>query len=95
MAQKFIGKKLHKKYVRPMLNSRIPRKVSIEQENDNKQQINDGEMNNEQLNKIETILGNEIPKKKVKVIKKDKGLIEREEKATILITEDNKMILND
>ena len=52
-------------------------------------------MNNEQLNKIETILGNEIPKKKVKVIKKDKGLIEREEKATILITEDNKMILND
>ena len=78
-----------------MLNSRIPRKVSIEQENDNKQQINDGEMNNEQLNKIETILGNEIPKKKVKVIKKDKGLIEREEKATILITEDNKMILND
>ena len=95
MAQKFIGKKLHKKYVRLMLNSRISRKVFIEKENDNKQQINDDEMNNEQLNKIETILGNEIPKKKVKVIKKDKGLIEREEKATILITEDNKMILND
>ena len=34
-------------------------------------------------------------KKGVKVEKKDKGLYERTEESTILLTEDNKMLLND
>lgn len=49
-------------------------------------------MCNEAIDKIEDILS-ELPKK-VKIDKKEKGLYEREEKVT-LITEDNKLILND
>lgn len=35
------------------------------------------------------------PDRKVKVIKRDNGLFERTDNSTILITEDNKMVLND
>ena len=38
---------------------------------------------------------NQLPKKQVRVEKKDKGLYERAENSVTLITEDNKMILND
>ena len=41
------------------------------------------------------LTADKLPKRKVKVEKKDKGLIERTENSTILITEDNKMLLND
>ena len=56
-------------------------------------------MNNpkESLQQIEALLNTaeETPKKKVKVVKKDKSLFERTEDSTILLTEDNKMVLND
>lgn len=52
-------------------------------------------MADERLEKIEKIIGSKAPKRKVKVEKKDKGLIERTENSTILLTEDNKMVLND
>ena len=45
--------------------------------------------------KIESIIGTKAPKRRVKVEKKDKGLIERTENSTILLTEDNKMVLTD
>lgn len=46
--------------------------------------------------KVNNILnGQNIPEKKVKVIKKDKGLYERTSNSTILITEDNKLMLTD
>ena len=49
------------------------------------------------IEKINYILGDkeDLPKKKVKVEKKDKGLFERTENSTILLTEDNKMLLTD
>ncbi|MCD8207232.1 MAG: hypothetical protein LUD72_04760 [Bacteroidales bacterium] len=50
-------------------------------------------MCNEALDRIEDIL-NDLPEKKVKIAKKERGLYEREEKVT-LITEDNKLLLND
>lgn len=58
------------------------------------------EIEMEQEDKIENInniLGDkeDLPKKKVKVEKKDKGLFERTENSTILLTEDNKMLLTD
>ena len=52
-------------------------------------------MADERIEKIEAIMGVKAPKRKVKVEKKDKGLIERTENSTILLTEDNKMVLND
>ena len=89
--QRFIGKKLYKKYVRPNCNSKV-----LHKEIENKEDIQVKDMN-EKIEKIEEILttADKLPKRKVKVEKKDKGLIERTENSTILITEDNKMLLND
>ena len=36
-----------------------------------------------------------LPKRKVKIDKKDKGLLERAENTRIVLTEDNKMLLGD
>ena len=48
------------------------------------------------LNNIKNIIGMEnIPEREVRVEKKEQGLYERTKESTILITEDNKMILND
>ena len=88
--QRIIGKKPYKKYVRPACNNRVPHK-----EVENKENIQKKDMN-EKIEKIEDVLATEkLPKRKVKVEKKDKGLLERTENSTILITEDNKMLLND
>ena len=97
---KFFGKNPHKKYVRQFPNSIVkhviqPRVDSIETNEENKEIKTDKEMADERLEKIESIIGTKAPKRKVKIEKKDKGLIERTENSTILLTEDNKMVLND
>lgn len=97
---KFFGKNPHKKYVRQFPNSivkhiiqpKVDKKETVEE---NKEIKKDKEMADERLEKIENIIGSKAPKRKVKVEKKDKGLIERTENSTILLTEDNKMVLND
>ena len=97
---KFFGKNPHKKYVRQFSNSivkhiiqpKVDKKETIEE---NKEIKKDKEMADERLEKIENIIGSKAPKRKVNVEKKDKGLIERTENSTILLTEDNKMVLND
>lgn len=96
----FFGKNPHKKYVRQFPNSivkhiiqpKVDKKETVEE---NKEIKKDKEMADERLEKIENIIGSKAPKRKVKVEKKDKGLIERTENSTILLTEDNKMVLND
>lgn len=53
-------------------------------------------MNKDVLNNVNNILnGTELPERKVKVEKKDKGLYERTSNSTILLTEDNKLMLID
>ena len=52
----------------------------------------------EKLNKIKNVLnktGEEIPEVKVQIEKKDKGLFERTSESTVLLTEDNKVLLTD
>jgi uncharacterized protein (UPF0305 family) len=97
---KFFGKNPHKKYVRQFPNSIVkhiiqPKVDNKETVEENKEVKKDKEMADERLEKIEKIIGSKAPKRKVKVEKKDKGLIERTENSTILLTEDNKMVLND
>lgn len=97
---KFFGKNPHKKYVRQFPNSIVkhviqPKVDNIETNEENKEIKTDKEMADERLEKIESIIGTKAPKRKVKIEKKDKGLIERTENSTILLTEDNKMVLND
>lgn len=63
---------------------------------ENKKQKKNKEMVNEnKLAQMEAIVNSDAPKAKVKVEKADKGLYERTENSTILLTEDNKMLLND
>lgn len=68
-------------------------KVVTETENNDNKDVVD--MKDERLTKVEALVNAQAPKRKVKVEKKDKGLIERTENSTILLTEDNKMMLND
>ena len=50
-------------------------------------------MDVEKLKKAEELSG--IDASQVKVVKKEKGLIERTESSKIILTEDNRQILND
>lgn len=49
----------------------------------------------ERISKAEEIMNNMKAAKHVKVVKKDKGLIERTESSKIVLTEDNRQVLND
>ena len=50
---------------------------------------------NEKVNKAEEIMNNMVAANNVKVLKKDRGLIERTESSKIILTEDNRQVLND
>jgi hypothetical protein len=53
-------------------------------------------MDKDVLNNVKNILNDQpLPERKVKVMKKDKGLYERTSNSTILLTEDNKLMLTD
>lgn len=92
--RRFIGKKITKRYVRPNSNRGIPHKVAPKEEIIEKK-TKEIDMN-DKIEQVKTALDIEkAPKRKVKVEKKDKGLYERTEESTILLTEDNKMLLND
>lgn len=90
--------------VKHIIQPKVDKKETIEEDKvieedkevkENKELKKDKKMADERLEKIEKIIGSKAPKRKVKVEKKDKGLIERTENSTILLTEDNKMVLND
>jgi len=50
----------------------------------------------EKVKNIKDILNDQpLPERKVKVMKKEKGLYERTSNSTILLTEDNKLMLTD
>ena len=95
MPQRFMRKNPHKKTVRPASRHMVLTDLSKNVETENKEIKEQSSMNN--IEQLKAIVGEEtkIPKRRVKVEKKDKGLIERTENSTILITEDNKMMLND
>lgn len=71
--------------------TKAPRKTRVKKEN---KELNESKMD-DRLEKIEGIVNAKAPKRKVKVEKKERGLIERTQNSTILLTEDNKMLLND
>lgn len=98
-----MGKNPRRKLVRQIPNKKISHVVSTVKKEEtaeevlkeNKTSNKEKDMSDIRLEKIEEITGAKAPKRKVKVEKKDKGLIERTESSTILLTEDNKMVLND
>ena len=70
----------------------IPAKENVAQKNNSKK-LNE-EMD-EKINRAEEIMNNMKAANHVKVVKKDKGLIERTESSKIVLTEDNRQVLND
>lgn len=72
-----------------------PKKKEVNETKNNVENSND--MGDKNLEKVKALVGEEvtIPKRRVKREKKDKGLIERTDGSEILLTEDNKMLLND
>lgn len=95
MAQRFFNKTTRVKYVRPYSNNAMAKKEA-EALAENKEETM---IDNRKIEQVEDLLNNmegrPMPKQKVKVDKKDKGIIERTENSKIVLTEDNKMVLND
>lgn len=80
--------KYKRKNIPAKLESAMPSKAN------NKQEKIDEAMD-EKINRAEEIMNNMKAANHVKVVKKDKGLIERTESSKIVLTEDNRQVLND
>lgn len=53
-------------------------------------------MDKDIVNNVQNILGtDQLPERKVKIEKKEKGLYERTKDSALLLTEDNKILLTD
>ena len=108
MAVRFNGKKAQNKFIRPIPNAWIRRTIAVapsaeqtdekeeEKVEEAKKKNTENNMADKRIAQAQQVLDvNQLPKKQVRVEKKDKGLYERAENSVTLITEDNKMILND
>lgn len=78
------------------IKNETPQEVVIKKKTtkkNNKQ--NEEDMTTEQIERMEDLVQNINIPQQVKVVKKDKGLIERTESSKIVLTEDNRQVLND
>ena len=75
--------------------NKTPKTKETPKKENKKQKKNKDMVNENKLSQMEAIIATELPKANVKVEKGDKGLYERTENSTILLTEDNKMLLTD
>lgn len=107
---RFISKNRNRRVIRPMKHGDAVHKIQISKPSPTvlttvvaqpvEEKIKETEQNanmDNNLEKLQSIIGDDTkaPKRRVKKEKKDKGLIERTEESTIVINEDNKMLLND
>lgn len=76
--------------VEPVVMEEVHEEKKIKNKKKNKDMVNENK-----LAQLEAIAGTDMPKMNIKFEKGDKGLYERTENSTILLTEDNKMLLND
>ena len=100
MVKRIIGKNIITKHIRQFSqkkdnNADNTAIVKEEKTVKEKKEKKEKDMADKRLKKIEAIVGEKAPKRKVKVEKKDKGLFERTENSVTVLTEDNKMLLND
>lgn len=68
---------------------------NIPQKENKKQKKGKDMVNENKLTQMESIIGTSIPKANVKIEKSDKGLYGKTEESTVIMTEDNKMLLTD
>lgn len=72
-----------------------PKKQQVEEAPEKNNHKKKADKMDEKVNKAEEIMQNMKNAGNVKVVKKDKGLIERTESSKIILTEDNRQVLND
>ena len=99
MVVRFMGKKPRRKVARQIPNNSFSHRIELPEKEEtlkeNKETKTEQEMADNRLEKIEEIMGTKAPKRIVKREKKERGLIERADNDTIILTEDNKIVLND
>jgi len=97
MAVKQIIKRIRREdFYRPGFESEViaaPIEEAMPSQKKNKSKKNDEDMTNEEIKAAEALAQNFAPE--VKVVKKDRGLIERTESSKIVLTEDNRQVLSD
>lgn len=88
MNQRFMIKKIKRVYNRPCVEGN-----NNTMNNDVK---NNEVMNQEVLKQADEVINKiDNPKQKIKIVKKDKGLIEKVGNENVILTEDNRRLLND
>ena len=97
MGKRFIIKKRQERKPSVPLRSPAPvKKLRADEGDDNAVKDNKNMDIKEKAARIEEIMQNpEANTGRVKKVKKDKGLIERTESSKVVLTEDNKQLLND
>lgn len=97
MGKRFIIKKRQERKPSVPLRSPAPvKKLRADEGDDNAVKDNKNMDIKEKAARIEEIMQNpEANTGRVKRVKKDKGLIERTESSKVVLTEDNKQLLND
>lgn len=97
MSKRFVIKKRQERKPSVPLRSPAPvRKLRADEGDDNAVKDNKDMDIKEKAARIEEIMQNpEANTGRVKRVKKDKGLIERTESSKVVLTEDNKQLLND
>lgn len=97
MPKRFIKKNVKRVYARPYIKKKEEPVKPVEKAKATPKKIQEeNNMNTEALNQAEDILNKlDSQKPKVKVVKKEKGLIEKTETENIIITEDNRRVLTD
>lgn len=88
------------KYKRKNIPVKLNKKQELEATKTSKEAVKNNpkklnEEMDEKINRAEEIMKNMKAAGNVKVVKKDKGLIERTESSKIVLTEDNRQVLND
>lgn len=84
------------KYIKRVNFSKLfsPKEEEVAKMEKNNKEKNDKDMTLNEIEKAEGLVKN-INNPKVKVIKKEKGLIERTETEKVVLTEDNRQVLTD
>ena len=95
MRLRFIGKP-RRQEPKPTVSEEIPKPVPPKTKDAGKTKNNTKEnKKNMNIDEIEELASELTPEQTTKRIKKDKSLIERTESSKIMITEDNKQLLQD
>ena len=76
----------------PIVNTVAEKKLAAKKNNKKK---NEEDMTLEGIERAEALAQSLSSPQEVKVVKKDRGLIERTESSKIVLTEDNRQVLND